>query len=80
VALADYEKGKIGMVLPQIITLEELSRFKMVEEVIVSARERHVPTILTKIVQLDGRDVEVMPDGSVFENRPPVYPQTDHKK
>lgn len=80
VALADYEMGKIGMVLPQIITLEELSRFKMVEEAIVSARERHVPTILTKIVQLDGRDVEVMPDGSVFENRPPVYPQPDHKK
>ncbi len=49
VALADYETGKIGMVLPQIMTLEELSRFKMVEEAIVSARERHVPTILTKI-------------------------------
>ncbi|HOX15335.1 MAG TPA: hypothetical protein PLP18_04345 [Smithellaceae bacterium] len=80
VAIADYEMGKIGMVLPQIITLEELSRFKMVEEAIVSARERHVPTILTKIIQLDGRDVEVMPDGSVFENRPPVYPQSGHKK
>jgi 8-oxo-dGTP pyrophosphatase MutT (NUDIX family) len=74
VALADYETGKIGMVLPQIITLEELSRFKTVEEAIASARERRVPATLTKIVRLDGKDVEVMPDGTVFESRPPVYP------
>jgi len=64
-------------VLPQIITLKELSRFKTVEEVIASARERHVPTTLTKIVQLDGKAVEVMPDGAVFENRPPVYSWPD---
>lgn len=74
VALKDYEAGEIGMVLPQIITLEELSRFKTVEEAIAAARERHVPATLTKIVKVDGRDVEVMPDGTVFENRPPVYP------
>jgi len=77
VALADYEAGKLGMVLPQIITLEELSRFKTVEEVIVSARERHVPATLTKIVQIDGKDVEVMPDGTFFQNRPPVYSWPD---
>ncbi|MBP1710739.1 MAG: hypothetical protein H6Q49_941, partial [Deltaproteobacteria bacterium] len=46
-ALADYESGKLGMVLPQIITLEELSRFKAVEEVIASARDRHVHATLT---------------------------------
>ena len=74
VALKDYEAGKIGMVLPQIITLEELSRFKTVEEAIAEARNRHVPATLTKIVNIGGRDVEVMPDGTVFENRPPVYP------
>ncbi|MEN6509236.1 MAG: hypothetical protein ABFD63_10750 [Smithella sp.] len=79
VALADYEAGKLGMVLPQIITLEELSRFKTVEEVIVSARERHVPATLTKIVQIDGKDVEVMPDGTLFQNRPPVYSWPDEK-
>jgi 8-oxo-dGTP pyrophosphatase MutT (NUDIX family) len=73
-ALKDYEAGKISMVLPQIITLEELSRFKTVEEAIAEARRRHVPATLTKIVKIDGRDVEVMPDGTVFENRPPVYP------
>jgi 8-oxo-dGTP pyrophosphatase MutT (NUDIX family) len=78
-ALADYKAGKLGMVLPQIITLEELSRFKTVEEVIASARERHVPATLTKIIHLDGKDVEVMPDGTLFENRPPVYSWPDKK-
>ncbi|PKN86641.1 MAG: hypothetical protein CVU51_06855 [Deltaproteobacteria bacterium HGW-Deltaproteobacteria-1] len=77
VALANYEAGKLGMVLPQIITLEELSRFKTVEDVIVSARERHVPATLTKIVRIDGKDVEVMPDGTLFQNRPPVYSWPD---
>ncbi|MDD4356355.1 MAG: hypothetical protein PHN98_03810 [Smithellaceae bacterium] len=79
-ALADYEAGRLGMVLPQIITLEELSRFKTVEEVIASARMRHVPATLTKIVQIDGKDVEVMPDGTLFENRPPVYSWPDENK
>jgi len=74
VALADYREGRIGMVLPQIMTLQELSRFQAVEDVIVSARNRSVQATATKIVRIDGKDVEVMPDGSVFENCPPVYP------
>lgn len=79
-ALADYETGRIGMVLPQIMTLQELSRFKTVDEAILSAKQRHVPATLTKIIQLDGRDVEVMPDGTVFQNRPPVYSWPDEKQ
>jgi len=73
-AIADYEAGKIGMVLPQIITLQELARFKMVEEAIASVKQSHVSATLTKIIQFDGKDVEAMPDGTVFQNRPPVYP------
>jgi 8-oxo-dGTP pyrophosphatase MutT (NUDIX family) len=80
VALKDYEMGKIGMVLPQIMTLVELSRFKTVAEVIVSVRERNIPAHLTKIKNIDGKDVEVMPDGTVFETRPPVYSWPDEKK
>lgn len=80
VALKDYETGKIGMVLPQIMTLGELSRFKTVEEVIASMKERNIPATLTKIKNIDGRDVEVMPDGTVFEIRPPVYPWPDEKQ
>ncbi len=80
VALKDYEAGRIGMVLPQIITLQELARLKTVEDVIASAKKRHVSATLTKIIQHEGKAVEVMPDGTVFENRPPVYPLPDDKR
>lgn len=80
VALEDYERGKIGMVLPQIMTLVDVSRFKTVEEVIASARRRTVPANLTKIMRIEGEDVEVMPDGTVFERRPPVYSWPDKKQ
>jgi 8-oxo-dGTP pyrophosphatase MutT (NUDIX family) len=72
-ALEEYEKGKIGMVLPQIMTLEDVSRFRTVEEAVASAKARRVPANLTKIRRMNGEDVEVMPDGTVFERRPPVY-------
>jgi 8-oxo-dGTP pyrophosphatase MutT (NUDIX family) len=74
VALAEYEEGKIEMVLPQIMTLVELSRFRTVAEAIASARQRDIPAILTKIKHINGQDVEVMPDESIPEYRPPVYP------
>lgn len=73
-ALTDYEAGAIGMVLPQIVTLRELARFQTVQDVIRTADARPVPATLTKIVQIDGQAVEVMPDGTVFTHRPPVYP------
>ncbi len=76
-ALEEYEKGKIGMVLPQIMTLEDISRFKTVEEAIASAKARRVPANLTKIKRINDEDVEVMPDGTVFERRPPVYSWPD---
>ncbi len=74
VALNDYETGKIEMILPQIMTLTELSNFKTIKEVIESVKERNIAATLTKIKNIDGKDVEVMPDGTVFEIRPPVYP------
>jgi 8-oxo-dGTP pyrophosphatase MutT (NUDIX family) len=76
-ALKNYETGEIGMVLPQIMTLQELSRFKTVEEVILSAQKRHVQATLTRMVQMDDKYVEVMPDGTVFHHRPPVYSWPD---
>lgn len=80
-ALRQYEQGILDMVLPQIMTLEDLKNFKTVAEVIDSACKRHIPATLTKIRRIDGKDVEVMPDGSVFESRPPVYswPDNDNK-
>lgn len=78
-ALEEYEKGRIGMVLPQIMTLVEISRFRTVEEAVAAAKKRQVPANLTKIRRIDGADVEVMPDGTVFDRRPPVYSWPDKK-
>ncbi|MEQ8215738.1 MAG: hypothetical protein ABRQ30_05545, partial [Smithellaceae bacterium] len=74
VALKDYDEGRIGMVLPQIMTLVELSRFQTVAQVLKSTSKRSIPANLTKLKSINGQDVEVMPDGSVYEKRPPVYP------
>jgi len=79
VALEEYEKGRIGMVLPQIMTLVDLSRFRTVEEALAEAENRKVPANLTKIRRIGGADVEVMPDGTVFDSRPPVYSWPDKK-
>jgi len=72
-ALADYEAGKIEMVLPQIMTLKELSCFQTVQEVLASAGKRKISANLTKIKVVDGRNVEIMPDGTGYDIRPPVY-------
>lgn len=76
-ALKRYEQGQLDMVLPQIMTLQDIARFKTIVEAVDSAKKRHVPATLTQIRRIDGRDVEVMPDGTVFENRPPVYSWPD---
>ncbi len=72
-ALDLYQKGEFGMVLPQIMTLVELSQFRTVAEALRSTKGKRVPANLTKIRRIGAQDVEVMPDGSVFEGRPPVY-------
>lgn len=79
-ALRQYEQGMLDMVLPQIMTLEEMKLFNTVAEVIDSVHDRHISATLTKIQRIDGKDVEVMPDGSVFESRPPVYSWPDNDK
>ena len=72
-ALDLYEKREFGMVLPQLMTLMELSQFKTVDDAIRSTKGKKVPANLTKIKKIEGRDVEVMPDGSAFKGRLPVY-------
>ncbi len=79
-ALNLYQQGRLDMVLPQIMTLEEISHFKEAAQAITYARRRYVPATLTKIQRIDGRDVEVMPDGTVYENRPPSYSWADDEE
>lgn len=78
-ALRQYDEDKIGMVLPQIMTLRELGRFRTVEEALQCAKKKRVEATRTKMAYLDGRYVEVMPDGEVFHHRPPVYSWPDEK-
>ena len=72
-ALAAYEQNRIGMVLPQIMTLVDLARFTSVEDVLRDSDGRIVQATLTKIRKIRGHDVEVMPDGEVFNGRLPIY-------
>jgi len=72
-ALDLYEEGNFGMVLPQLMTLVEISQFKRVEDAIHSTIGKKVPAYLTKIRKIEGHDVEVMPDGTAFKGRLPVY-------
>jgi len=55
------------------MTLVELSQFKTVEDAIRSTKGKKVPANLTKIKKIEGHDVEVMPDGTAFKGRLPVY-------
>ena len=63
-ALYEYERKNFNMVLPTIMTLKELCKFKTVEEVIRSTEGKTIPRILTKMVQKGNQSVEIMPDGS----------------
>ena len=76
-ALRQYRQGRLDMVLPQIMTLEEICLFKTAAQAIESARKRHVPATLTKILRVEGKDVEVMPDGTIYNSRPPTYSWPD---
>lgn len=76
-AIKQYERGKLDMVLPQIMTLEEIKHFRTVADVIDATRKRRVQATLTKIKRINGQDVEVMPDDSGFESRPLVYSRPD---
>lgn len=73
-ALREYRAGRIDLVLPQLATLEELAVFQTVEQAVLAAGNRRVPAVLTRIETIDGRDVEVMPDGTSYPVRPPSYP------
>ena len=57
-ALSDYNAGRIDLVLPQLMTISEVSRFSTVEETFDSVKNRDVPVHLTKLRNLEGENVE----------------------
>lgn len=76
-ALHEYEEERVDMVLPTVMTLVELSKYRTVGDVILSTYNKDIPAILTKMNRLDDGFVEVMPDGRVIICRHPEYPEED---
>ncbi|OPL11328.1 MAG: hypothetical protein AVO39_05655 [delta proteobacterium MLS_D] len=70
-ALEEYRLGRFHMVVPTIVTLEELCRFQTVDEVIASTRGKVITDRLNRFVDEDGEITEHTPDGRVFRNLVP---------
>jgi 8-oxo-dGTP pyrophosphatase MutT (NUDIX family) len=69
--LDDYYRHEFNMVVPTLVTIEELSRYRTIREVIASTEKKEIDTILTVMIEKDGTIVEYTPDGRVFRNMPP---------
>ncbi|MDO8785450.1 MAG: hypothetical protein Q7J12_04455 [Syntrophales bacterium] len=70
-ALSEYKHQNFNLVLPTIMTLRELCRFKTVEEAVRSTEGKDITKILTKMAQKGDQSVEIMPDES-FWGPPPL--------
>ncbi|MCX5846432.1 MAG: hypothetical protein NTW12_08760 [Deltaproteobacteria bacterium] len=70
-ALNGYSRQKFNMVVPTLVTIEELSRFTTIEEAITSTENKEINAILTVMIEEDGGIVEYMRDGRIFRDMPP---------
>lgn len=71
-ALEKYRSRKFYMVAPTVVTLEELSAFKTIQEVIDSTKTKNVKSVLTRLVFAENDVQEHTPDGRIFVNFVPV--------
>jgi 8-oxo-dGTP pyrophosphatase MutT (NUDIX family) len=69
--LEGFRRREFDMVVPTLVTIEELSRCKTIKEIISSTDNKKVNSILTVMIEEDGEIVEYSPDGRVFKNMPP---------
>ena len=67
----EYSRQNFNMVVPTLVTIKELSRYKTIQEVITSTENKEINAILTVMIEEDGRIVEYMPDGRIFRDMPP---------
>lgn len=67
-ALQKYSEQKFFMVAPTIVTLEELSRFKTIDDVLASTSNKKINGILTTLVIEHSEIEEHTPDGRIFKN------------
>ena len=69
--LEGFRRREFDMVVPTLVTIEELSRYKTIQEVIAATKKKKVDSILTVMIEEDGEVVEYSPDGRIFKNMPP---------
>ena len=69
--LDDYNRQEFNMVVPTLVTIEELARYNTIREVIASTENKAIDTILTVMTEEDGGIVEYTPNGRIFKNMPP---------
>ncbi len=71
-ALERFNNQSFDMVLPTVITMEQLASHKTIEDVILSTRGKKIESILTRVI-VDENDVflEYTPDGRAFKLNPP---------
>jgi len=69
--LEGFRRKEFDMVVPTLVTIEELSRYKTIKEIIASTKNKKVNPILTVMIEEDGEIVEYSPQGRAFKNMPP---------
>jgi len=69
--LEGYNRHKFNMVVPTLMTIEELAHYKTVADAIIATDKKEINAILTIMRKEKGELVEYMPDGRVFKNMPP---------
>jgi len=70
-ALERFRSGTFDMVLPTLMTMEELASYETPEDVFRAAEKKAVRGILTRMEETDEGIVEYLPDGRAFKNLPP---------
>ena len=69
--LEGYNRHKFNMVVPTLVTIEELAHYKTIADAITATEKKEINAILTVMRKEKGEIVEYMPDGRVFKNMPP---------
>ena len=70
-ALDGFKHKRIDMVVPTLVTIEELAAYKTIDAAVESTRRKEIRPILTVMVEEAQGIVEHMTDGRVFKHMPP---------
>ena len=70
-ALKRFKHNRLDMVVPTLVTIEELAGYKTIDDAIESTGRKEIRPILTVMVEESQGIVEYMTDGRVFKHMPP---------